>query len=188
MGTPATQLVLDSRRLEAVFARCFSRSENTVLAGGAAEPVYQPAEDARSPHRLFYREDFFSSALHEVAHWCIAGKERRALPDFGYWYAPQGRSEAEQRAFEAVEVKPQALEWFFSIACGCRFRVSVDNFTEDGELPDTLPFCQQVATQAYRFRDRGLPQRALQFFHALTDEFNTSVDLRTLAFDARELY
>ena len=100
----------DSRRLEEVFNRCFLLTENTRLVGGSAEPLYRPAGDGQEQHLLYYREDYFASALHEVAHWCIAGEARRQLVDFGYWYAPEGRDSQQQRAFESVEVKPQALE------------------------------------------------------------------------------
>ncbi len=118
-------------RLESVFRACFNESENTLLRGGAVEPFYQPAGGERSVNLLIYREDFFASALHEIAHWCVAGNARRRQRDFGYWYAPEGRSSQQQTAFEAMEVKPQALEWFFSKACGYRFQVSVDNFNEE---------------------------------------------------------
>ena len=98
-------------RLEQVFMRCFGSSLCTRLQGGAAEPLYQPATLEGDYHVLYYRADYFASALHEVAHWCIAGEIRRQQTDFGYWYAPDGRSPAQQRAFERVECRPQALEW-----------------------------------------------------------------------------
>jgi elongation factor P hydroxylase len=100
-------------------------------------------------HLLWYREDYFASALHEVAHWCIAGEQRRQQLDFGYWYAPDGRSPEQQGAFEAVEYKPQALEWFFSLACGYRFRLSADNLgMPGGEMPDASEFRGRVCEQA----------------------------------------
>jgi elongation factor P hydroxylase len=114
--------------LESLFNDCFTERWNTQLIGGAQEPLYQPAAIAGQLHSLFYREDFFASALHEVAHWCIAGEARRQQLDFGYWYAPEGRSPEQQKAFETAEIKPQALEWYFSTACGYRFQISVDNF------------------------------------------------------------
>ena len=159
-------------RLERVFAHCFADRWRTLLLGGAEEPFYQPAAGQDEFHRLYYRSDFFASALHEVAHWCIAGERRRQLPDFGYWYAPDGRSPLQQAAFEAAEAKPQALEWFLSIACGYPFRVSVDNLgAADGELPDTAPFRLQVLQQARQWQETGLPPRAEQFFCALASEF-----------------
>ena len=174
-------------RLETVFNECFQQSENTRLLGGAAEPFYQPAEPEYDLHLLFYREDFFASALHEVAHWCIAGAQRRKQVDFGYWYAPEGRSNKQQKSFEAVEVKPQALEWYFSLACSYPFQISVDNFCDSGELPDTRCFRSSLAAQARQWQFDGLPVRALQFFESLSDEFKAGVDIDSLNFEAEAL-
>ncbi len=188
MGMPAGVTVFDSRELERVFNACFQRSENTILQGGAAEPLYQPALTAAEPHTLYYREDFFASALHEIAHWCIAGAARRRLRDFGYWYAPEGRSALEQGDFERVEVKPQALEWIFARACGYRFQVSVDNLDPDsGQLPDTRAFREAVLTEAMRRQREGLPPRAALFFEALGRHFATGVTLPALQFTAADL-
>ena len=175
-------------RLERVFAHCFLDSEHTVLAGGAEEPVYTPAASQSERHYIHYREDFFASALHEVAHWCIAGPERRAQRDFGYWYAPAGRDTDAQRAFEAVEEKPQALEWLFSLACAYPFQVSVDNLDpESGALPDTLPFRERVLARARDWQQRGLPERAGLFFGALAAEFDTGVTLEALELSLEDL-
>jgi elongation factor P hydroxylase len=164
----------NAARLEQVFTTCFAQRWRTVLEGGASEPYYQPASGQGEMHRLFYRSDYFASALHEVAHWCIAGERRRQLADFGYWYAPDGRSPQQQAAFEAVEAKPQALEWFFSRACGYRFRISVDNLGASGEH-DTEPFRRRVLAQACTWQQAGLPQRAQLFFNALALEFGTGL-------------
>ncbi len=186
MGVALPAAGFAATRLEAVFDRCFASSENTRLVGGAAEPLYQPGRAAEA-HQLYYREDFFASALHEISHWCIAGAQRRQLLDFGYWYAPEGRNTDQQQAFEAVEVKPQALEWIFSQACGYRFRLSVDNFAADGSAPDCSAFAAAVVEQAHRWQQAGLPPRAGQFFHALVEEFHTPVSLPSLQFDLRAL-
>jgi len=181
MGAPVSTSCLqepstfDVGRLEAVFADCFGSSHNTRLLGGVDEPLFRPANTDSPENSLFYREDFFASALHEISHWCIAGESRRQLLDFGYWYAPEGRSPDQQRAFESVEVKPQALEWFFSKACGYRFRVSVDNLdSRTGELPDTRDFCARVHHQALDWQQQGLPERAQIFYRALCLEFGGS--------------
>jgi hypothetical protein len=182
------QKLFSARRLEQVFNDCFAVSENTRLVGGAMEPLYRPAGEGQEYNLLIYREDFFASALHEIAHWSIAGKERRQLLDFGYWYAPEGRSPEQQRAFEAVEVKPQALEWFFSRACDYRFRVSVDNFNdESGEIPDTSDFLGEVLAQAKRWQQHGIPPRADQFYRALCAEFSTATAAPALNFTREEL-
>jgi elongation factor P hydroxylase len=172
-----------AQRLEQVFARCFASRWRTRLAGGGDEPFYQPAVDGRSCHMLYYRSDYFASALHETAHWCMAGEQRRQLPDFGYWYAPDGRNQQQQLAFEAVEAKPQALEWLFSRACGYRFRISVDNLGAPGGVPDTEPFRRQVLSAARGWQQGGLPQRADIFFRALAREFCTGLRLEDLDLD-----
>src|SRR4051812_43101363 len=96
-----------------LFADVFATSERTLLVKGEGEPLYRPGDGERSAEIVF-AHGFFASALHEVAHWCIAGKQRRQLFDYGYWYRPDGRSAVEQREFENAEVKPQALEWIFA--------------------------------------------------------------------------
>ena len=40
-------------------------------------------------------------------------------------------SHEQQQLFEQVEVKPQALEWLLTVACGRLFRVSLDNLNGD---------------------------------------------------------
>jgi len=121
-----------SAELERVFADCFAEEFRTVLEGGGEEPLYVPSSRPDiSPHRIVYRADYFASALHEVAHWCLAGAERRTREDYGYWYAPDGRDGTQQAEFERVEARPQALEWIFSDACGFDFHLSADNLEGD---------------------------------------------------------
>lgn len=177
-----------ARRLEQLFASCFTADYRTRLVGGASEPYYEPAASAHACHHLYYRSDYFASALHETAHWCIAGERRRQLPDFGYWYAADGRNAQQQFAFEAVEAKPQALEWLFSQACRYRFIISVDNLgAPDIGTPDDGHFKQQVLAQARGWRQRGLPHRAQVFFAALALEFGTGLQLQDLALEAGSL-
>lgn len=162
--------------LEQLFAACFAQRWRTRLLGGASEPYYLPAAGDGECHQLYYRSDYFASALHETAHWCIAGEARRSLPDFGYWYAPDGRSPAQQRAFEAVEARPQALEWLFSLACGYRFCISPDNLgARDPLVADTGPFKLQVLDAARQWQRQGLPPRARVFFDALALRFATGL-------------
>ena len=190
-------------RLEAVFDDCFAERWNTRLLGGADEPVYRPALTTGACHTLRYRQDFFASALHEVAHWCIAGVQRRRQCDFGYWYAPDGRSAEQQGAFETVEYRPQALEWFFSRACGYRFRVSVDNLSLDNRTvddrrmdsqgmdrpaePTPTDFQRRVLEQALHWQHRSLPHRAALFYAHLCREFGTAVPANVLQFSFDEL-
>lgn len=133
----------------------------------AAEPVYLPA-DARCPwHRIVFAHGFYASALHEIAHWCIAGKRRREMIDYGYWYKPDDRNAREQVEFARVEVKPQAIEMAFSAAARFPFRVSLDNLS--GSEIDRAPFERRVREQCTRYRRQGFPPRAAQFIRVLAD-------------------
>jgi elongation factor P hydroxylase len=166
-----------------LFDQLFFESHNTRLISGADEPVYLPADVPDNQqsqyskaggiehHRLCFRQDYLSSALHEIAHWCLAGKQRLLLEDFGYWYQPDGRSAEQQQSFEAVEVRPQALEWMFSVACGQRFQLSVDNLS-GGQSEPSSEFSQAVAEQAKSWCEVGaIPSRAEQFLAALIEQF-----------------
>lgn len=106
-----------------IFNSCFADDFNTRLIKGDDEPIYLPA-DAEVPYnRIVFAHGFYASAIHEISHWCIAGKARRELVDFGYWYCPDGRDAQTQSQFEDVEVKPQALDWLFCVAAGYPFNV-----------------------------------------------------------------
>ncbi len=161
-----------ARRIEQVFADCFHEGYATRLQGGAAEPLYAPGTDSDAV--IYYREDFAASALHEVAHWCIAGEGRRQLEDYGYWYAPDGRNAEQQRAFESVEVRPQAVEWHLALAAGIPFRVSVDNLDAAAGADDA--FAIAVREQARRFCREPLPPRAAAFRAALATHFGGRAD------------
>lgn len=158
-----------------IFNHCFSESYNTRLVKGGDEPIYLPAEGERSFHALFFAHGFFSSALHECSHWFIAGEKRRQLVDFGYWYAPDGRTAEQQSLFQQVEVKPQAIEWILSKATGYNFCFSFDNL--DGHSSDTETFKRAVHAQVEHYCLHGLPARAQQFRLALCDFYNSSYKL-----------
>lgn len=148
-----------------LFAEQFAQAENTQLVKGDDEPIYLPADNKCNFHRIIFAHGFYASALHEISHWCIAGKERRLLEDFGYWYAPDGRDEIQQAKFEQVEVKPQALEWAFCLASGFNFNVSADNL--NGAEVDRFAFQRHVHQQVLSYLQHGFPNRAQQFIHAL---------------------
>ncbi|RLA47415.1 MAG: hypothetical protein DRR06_02635 [Gammaproteobacteria bacterium] len=152
--------------LERLFFECFYKDYATVLVGGYSEPLYLPAGDDRRECQLQFRKDFFASALHEIAHWCIAGRERRKLVDFGYWYRPDGRTPAEQKAFELVEVRPQALEWVFSMATGVCFQLSSDNLQAE-EPASNGDFADAVYQQVLSYCAQGLPPRGELFARKL---------------------
>lgn len=147
----------------------------TVLMGGADEPLYQPASESSGRHQIHFRADYFRSALHEIAHWCVAGPERRLLEDYGYWYSPDGRNAEQQAAFEQVEVTPQAYELLFCAACGHPFNVSLDNLEagEQARVNEAL-FKARVIEKAFEllthFDERaGLWVQALQAFYGIAD-------------------
>lgn len=156
--------------LVSLFNGLFQESEQTILVPGADEPIYLPKQSGQCYHEIHSRHDYFASALHEIAHWCIAGPQRKQMVDFGYWYEPDGRSEEQQSLFEKVEVKPQALEWIISNAAGFRFRVSIDNL-KGGEL-NCEPFKEAVFAQVLRYCEKGIPSLAFQLCATLRDYFN----------------
>ena len=141
----------------------------TELVGGGLEPIYLPQSLGRSKARIVFSHDYFSSALHELAHWCVAGEERRQQEDYGYWYEPDGRSEELQRIFEQVEVKPQATEWLLSKACGVKFRVSADNLTSNA-LPSNS-FKLAIYKQVQVFCCGDLPERSRLLVTGLSEHF-----------------
>ncbi|MCP8899163.1 elongation factor P hydroxylase [Gilvimarinus xylanilyticus] len=167
------QITHNCRDLEHLFNRCFASSENTVLRGGASEPLYAPARGDQ-PAVIAFTQNYFASALHEVAHWCVAGPQRRAQEDYGYWYAPDGRSADQQAEFERVEARPQALEWIFSRAAAWRFRVSADNLTQN--LGPSRAFKLAVANQAIAICHNGLAPRARNFAEALLEYYRPERD------------
>lgn len=164
-----------------IFDHCFGKQYNTRLVRGDDEPIYLPANASQTWNAVCFAHGFFSSALHESAHWLIAGKQRREQIDYGYWYVPDGRSAEEQALFQQVEVKPQALEWILSSACGYRFQFSIDNL--DGEEHDSQRFRQAVYEQVFIYCQNGLPQRARRFHQALSRFYGTGQELDISLFD-----
>jgi len=149
-----------------IFNDLFISTAFTELVTGAEEPLYLPKSETKGLNQLCSTYDYFSSALHEISHWCIAGKKRRLLIDFGYWYEPDGRTADQQVEFEKAEVKPQSLEWLFSVACGAPFRLSVDNVAKP-HLKASKAFKQDVYYQTKHYLSKGLPDRADLFSRAL---------------------
>jgi elongation factor P hydroxylase len=167
----------DCRQLVSLFNDIFVSGEFTCLESGGEEPVYLPAENGE-PHRIVFTRDYFASALHEIAHWCVAGPGRRQLPDYGYWYAPDGRTAEQQAEFERLEVRPQALEWLFSVAAGYRFRVSADNLVQG--LGASEAFKDAIHRQVLHHCAVGVSQRVSAFLKALIRHYGTATDLDDL--------
>ena len=134
------------------------------MIGGAAEPLYVPAA-ANQKAQLFYRENFAASALHEAAHWCIAGANRRTREDFGYIYVPPPRSVTQQEKFFASELRTQSLESLFAEQAGVKFIPSADNL-----LVGTCEFSFQLSAQreiTFDWVMHTVDTRAKRFFQAL---------------------
>lgn len=159
------KMVHDVSDLIRIFNQCFEASYQTQLVKGGDEPLYLPKSAQYPYHRIFFARGYFSSGLHEIAHWLIAGQARRELEDYGYWYIPDGRNETEQHAFEQVEVRPQALEWILADACAYPFQVSVDNL--NGPPMDIAAFRKAISREKQNMLALGLSSRAVQLSDAL---------------------
>ena len=152
--------------ITALFDGVFATQYHTRLIRGQDEPLYRPADSDTPYHQVIFAHGYYASALHEISHWCIAGEKRRQLEDYGYWYSPDGRNAEQQAAFEQAEIAPQALEYWFTEACGRPFHVSVDNLGGEAEV-DRDAFHKRVMARAERYANEGLPHRAAAFHHAL---------------------
>jgi elongation factor P hydroxylase len=155
-----------------IFNQCFMQSHRTKLVYGDDEPLYLPAQSETEYHQILFAHGFFSSALHECAHWLLAGDARRQQVDYGYWYIPDGRNAEEQKLFQQVEIKPQALEWILSDAAGYRFQFSIDNL--DGNVTDLDKFQYNVMQQKLIYEQQGLSGRAAIFQAAIKKHYQCS--------------
>ncbi len=156
--------------LQNIFHKTFREEFNTQLLFGADEPFYHAAKNNDQENIIFCREDFFASALHEISHWCLAGKERRTQDDYGFWYSPDGRDLEQQLEFEKVEIKPQAIEKAFSNACGYPFKASVDNLSLENYNPNR--FISKIDKQFQLYQQTQFPKRASLFINALKNFYN----------------
>ena len=164
-----------------LFEQTFYARHNTLLVKGDDEPIYLPASEQCSFHQIVFAHGYFSSALHEVAHWCLAGPARRLLEDFGYWYLPDGRSAEQQKSFEQVEIKPQAIEWAFCVAANKKFHVSADNL--NGAEADTVSFKANVYRQVKTYLQEGFPVRAQEFIEVLAHFYRIPLPLTLEQFE-----
>lgn len=172
VSTAVNNRLIHCDQLISIFDRIFFESHRTCLIKGGIEPEYIPSGNDNNCHQVIFTQDYFSSALHEIAHWCVAGFNRRKLYDYGYWYTPDGRNEQQQKNFERVEVKPQALEWLFSQACGISFRLSVDNL--EACLGASDEFKLAIVNQAHQYCTLGVNDRAGNFINALCQYYQTT--------------
>lgn len=158
----------NAARIRDVFNALFGASHRTVMEGGGTEPLYFPVR-AGQLARIVFTRDYAASALHEAAHWCVAGAARRRRVDYGYPYRPPPRDAPETIEFCNRELRCQALERVFSEAAGLRFRVSLDDLTTHPER--VAVFDRAVRCKALQLRRRGLPARAACLREALCNAF-----------------
>lgn len=150
------------------FHELFLSPYQTILEARDDEPLYQPKTGADDFHRIYFVKDNWSSALHEISHWCVAGPKRRLSIDYGYWYEPDGRTVAQQELFEKVEIKPQALEWIFTSAIKQDFFVSADNLNANCSASEE--FKLGVYQQCFHYLHSDLPLRADRFLSLLKEK------------------
>lgn len=156
--------------LIAIFESTFFKNFNTKLICGKDEPIYLPADKSYPHHRIVFAHGFYASALHEIAHWLVAGEQRRLLEDYGYWYEPDGRTAFQQAEFEKVEIVPQAIEWAIAMSCGFKFDVSADNLS--GIEIDRLGFKHKVHAQLLIYLENGFSERTSELLKACSAFYN----------------
>ncbi len=136
----------------------------TTIVGGHEEPFYR-AFDGQNGAQIQFSHDYIRSALHELAHWCVAGEQRRKMDDYGYWYAADGRDQEQQNAFYQVEVKPQTIEWAFSLVIDVDFEPSVDNL--DNQVQGAADFAQALNQQMLAYLQQGFSPRVEQILRLM---------------------
>jgi elongation factor P hydroxylase len=167
----ATAKNLDLNELCALFSQAFYADYNTILVGGYAEPFYLASKQG-SVAEIRFTKDYLRSALHEIAHWCVAGAQRRQQDDFGYWYAPDGRNASQQLIFYQTEVLPQAYEWAFCNALNIEFEVSADNLSGEGVGVEV--FKNEVrAKLLHLWQSQTFPPRVNRWIDALLQHYHT---------------
>lgn len=160
---------MEAPAIASVFDACFAGGatpygDRARMVRGGDEPLYLPAGRGRPVAEIVYARGLAQSCLHEAAHWLRAGRARRQLVDYGYWYVPDGRDRAAQRRFEAHEAAVQDLELLLALAAGVRFSVSCDNLDDPVPAP---AFRAAIADGAERRLAAGLGARPRSFAEAL---------------------
>ena len=167
---------MNSETISDLFNNAFEKKYRVRLIGGAAEPIYLPPTNKKTG-AICFRDDFMSSALHEVAHWCLAGRDRRKMVDFGYEYISPPRDENAQKAFLQAERRVQGLERLFSELCCVPFSPSLDNLDCDQATAKKMPklvleFETALETESQNWRltiSRNPTSRAATFYDALRE-------------------
>lgn len=159
--------------LAALFNMVFEGSEQTVLIATDDEPHYLPKGDDRLDYRIFYTRDSYTSLMHEVAHWCRAGVDRRQLPDYGYWYQAGNRLPPAQQLYVQSESKTQALEWIFCVAAGLRLQIIPEN--QPHSFEPSPEFKRSIYDAALNYLRRGLSDRSERFKQTLLSHYQKHI-------------
>ena len=157
------------KELANLFNATFETAENTILVATMDEPHYMPHGDDRLGNCIFYTQDSYTSLMHEVAHWCRAGKERRQLPDYGYWYQAEDRSSEAQALYLQSESKTQALEWIFCVAAGVHVQIIPEN--QPHSFEPSLEFKKSIYAATLNYLQKGLSDRAERFKQVLLKHY-----------------
>jgi elongation factor P hydroxylase len=172
-----------AHEIAAIFNALFLGSHHTELRGGGDEPLYLPRTRS-APALIIHTRDYVASALHEAAHWCIAGARRRRLIDYGYGYVPPPRTPADQQLFFRNEIRTQALESILARAADAPFRVSHDD--PDADEAAVQQFAGAVSAEAARLAEQGLPPRAARLHAALLARLRPEQRIDLSAFVSNE--
>ena len=164
-------IFFNDQDLITIFKHTFCETYATQLIAGEDEPIYLPADSHHNLHRIIFAHHFYASALHEIAHWLVAGEQRRLLTDYGYWYEPDGRDAKRQAEFEKMEITPQAIEWALATSCGFKFDVSADNLS--GTTIDRLGFKHKVHDKVMHYLYNGFSARTMLFINACREFYQT---------------
>lgn len=159
--------------LATLFNTIFEASHQTVVIGTEDEPHYLPKGDGRLHHYIFYTQDSYTSLMHEVAHWCRAGLQRRQLPDYGYWYQAENRPPHAQQLYVQSESKTQALEWIFCVAAGLRLQIIPEN--QPHSFEPSLEFKRSIYDATLNYLRLGLSDRSDRFKQKLLSHYQRHI-------------
>jgi hypothetical protein len=161
----------DAKKLISLFNAVFGTDFNVVINSDSDEPDYRASLEPNIPNLINFANGYCNSALHEIAHWVIAGDQRRSQHDYGYWYAADGRDSEQQKLFQQLEILPQAIEKAFCEAMQRPFKASLDNLNHPVESSEIEKFEREIELKKCQLQQLGFPPRAQQFIDALSTEF-----------------
>jgi elongation factor P hydroxylase len=163
----------------------FTQTDNTIIAESLDEPIYLPRDATHPFNRILYTQGSYTSVLHEISHWCIAGSERRLKIDYGYWYKPESQTLEEAELYKKFEAKTHGIEWIFSIAAGVPFYIIPNNLSAGFEVSQDLKEAVHAATLNYL--NSGLPVSAERFKQALLKYYKREAVFNRVLFKLENL-